>query len=193
LRIVFFDLETGGLDDRHPTIQIAAIATEAFVEVGTFEAKIAFDPASADPAALAMNHHDARVWAKEARPEVEVVAAFAAFLSRHASLPRVSRRSGAAYKVACLAGHNVLHFDMPRLQRMFERHGRFLPADRVRPLDTLQLALWHSLARGSPLESYTLSALCRRFGIDAACAHEALADVRMTAQLARVLYPAEAA
>jgi DNA polymerase III epsilon subunit-like protein len=193
LRIVFFDLETGGLDDRHPTIQIAAIATEAFVEVGTFEAKIAFDPKRADPAALAMNHYDARVWARDSRPEAEVVSAFAAFLSKHATLPRVSRRNGAAYKVACLAGHNVLNFDMPRLQGMFERHGRFLPADRVRPLDTLQLALWHSHMRGTPLESYTLSALCQRFGIDTACAHEALADVRMAAGLARVLHGAEAA
>ena len=59
---MFFDLETGGLDDRHPTIQIAAIATEAFVEVASFEAKISFDPKCADPAALAMNHYDARVW-----------------------------------------------------------------------------------------------------------------------------------
>jgi DNA polymerase III epsilon subunit-like protein len=193
LRIVFFDLETGGLDDRHPTIQIAAIATESFVEVGTFEAKIAFDPASADPAALAVNHYDARVWSEESRPEAEVVAAFAGFLSKHATLPRVSRRNGAAYTVACLAGHNVLNFDMPRLQRMFERHGRFLPADRLRPLDTLQLALWHSHTRGRPLESYTLSALCGRFGIDSARAHDALADVRMTARLARVLYGAEAA
>jgi DNA polymerase III epsilon subunit-like protein len=194
--IVFFDLETRGLADHHPNIQIAAIATRSFAEIGVSEAKIAFDPSSVDRAALAINHYDPEVWARVARSESDVLEAFARFLVKHATVPRVSRRTGRAYNagraynVACLAGHNVLRFYVRRLVQMFARHARFLPADLVRPLDTLQLALWHAAARGEQFDSYALG---RRFGINSTSAHEALADVRMSARLARVLYRPEAA
>ncbi len=44
-RLVFFDLETGGLDPkRHPIIQLAAVAVDAGLEVlEAFEAKVIFD------------------------------------------------------------------------------------------------------------------------------------------------------
>ncbi len=41
---VFFDLETGGLLDESPDIQLAAIAVDRWWHhIGTFEAKIVFD------------------------------------------------------------------------------------------------------------------------------------------------------
>ena len=187
-RIVYFDLETGGLDTRHPDIQLAAIATEDLVEIDVFEAKIEFDAAKADPEALKINSYDEKRWQKQAQPERIVVATFAAFLNKHATLERVAKGSGRPYKVARLAGHNVLSFDAPRLLALFKRHGAFLPADAFRPLDTLQLASWSAARLGIEPTNYKLSTLCETFGIDTAGAHDALADVRMSLDLTRTLF-----
>lgn len=186
-RVVYFDLETGGLETKHPVIQLAAVATDALVEVESFEAKIRFDEASADPAALAINSYDAAVWAKEAKPEREVVDAFSAFLRRHATVELISKRTGRPYNVARLAGHNVLGFDAPRLLAMFKRHDVFLAADAYRPLDTLQLSLWCATTLGVEPAKFTLSAMCEAFGVDATGAHDALADVRMCVKLTKSL------
>jgi len=186
-RIVYFDLETGGLDPKHPDIQLAAVATEDMVEVDFFEAKILFDEAAADPAALKINSYDAATWQKEAKPERAVVDAFSSFLRKHATVELISKRTGKPYKVARLAGHNVLSFDAPRLSAMFKRHDMFLAADSYRPLDTMQLALWSATALGTEPENYKLSTLCHTFGIDTAGAHDALADVRMCVTLTRAL------
>ena len=44
MEVVFFDFETGGLEDSRPNIQLAAIAVdENWNETATFEAKIKFD------------------------------------------------------------------------------------------------------------------------------------------------------
>ena len=186
-RIVFFDLETGGLDARHPDIQIAAVATEGLVEVDVFEAKIQFDARAADPEALKINSYDAKLWQKEAQPERVVVAGFATFLNKHATLERTAKGSGRPYQVARLAGHNVLGFDAPRLNTLFKRHGVFLPADTFRPLDTLQLAYWSAAKLGLEPSNFKLATLCETFAISAEGAHDALADVRMCVALARAL------
>jgi DNA polymerase III epsilon subunit-like protein len=187
-RIVYFDLETGGLDAKHPDIQIAAIATEGTVEVDVFEAKIQFDERAADPEALKINSYDAKLWQKEAQPERVVVAAFAAFLNKHAALERIAKGSGRPYKIARLAGHNVLSFDAPRLSALFKRHGAFLPADTFRPLDTLQLASWSAVRLGIEPTNFRLSTLCETFALSSVGAHDALADVRMSFGLARILF-----
>ena len=68
---------------------------------------------------------------------------------------------------------------------MFARHDAFLPADPFRPLDTLQLALWHFSQCDAEPENYKLGTLCAFFGIDASGAHDALVDVRLNVELAR--------
>lgn len=183
MKLVFFDLETGGLELRHPVIQLAAIALEDFAEVATFEAKIRFDEKVADPEALKLNSYDAETWRRESRPEGLVVNEFSAFLRAHSHCEMISKRTGRPYMVARLAGHNAAAFDAPRLQAMFKRHSAFLPA-AYQVMDTLQLALWFT---GGARASYRLADLCTEYGISAAGAHDALADVRMCAQLARVL------
>ena len=188
-RMVFFDLETGGVLPHHPDIQLAAIAVDQarFAELETFEAKIAFEPSSADPAALELNHYTPEAWAKAEAP-IRVVSRFTDFLDRHKSLEMVSARTGRPYQVAVLCGHNAASFDGPRLQALFKYYGRFLPADpRVRC--TCQRALWWFDERpDKPLpENFKLATLCRYFGIPVAESHEALADVRLTIALARAL------
>jgi len=191
MKIVFFDLETAGLTAAHPDIQLAAVATEQYEEVDCFEAKIRFERELADPEALKLNSYDPAVWEREAQDERDVVAQFSAFLRKHADLEMVSQRTGRPYQVARLAGHNAATFDAPRLQRMFRRHQAFLPAS-FQVLDTLQLALWHGAQPGAAFRSYKLSVLCSELGIDSAGAHDALADVRMCAKLAKALRTGDA-
>lgn len=185
MNIVFFDLETGGLGDNHPDIQIAAVATVDFEEVAAFESKIAFDVMTADPKALELNHYDPLLWHAEARPLQEVLESFAEFLRGYPELEMTSR-AGRPYRVAQLAGHNAANFDAPRLQRAYRQANLFLPGG-YRVLDTLQLALWSSMQGRLAVKDFKLATLCEALGIDAAGAHDALADVRMAAALARKL------
>ena len=186
-RIVFFDFETAGLEPTHEPIQLAAVATESFVEVDAFEAKVVFDESLADPEALAANHYDPAIWREQAKPEAVVVREFARFLDKHATIEKTAKSSGKPYRIAWLAGHNIAKFDVPRLDEMFKRYGQFLAADIFRPLDTMQLAHWHALATGASESTFGLTALCERFDIDTSGAHDALADARMCVKLAQRL------
>ncbi len=182
--LVFFDLETGGLNEWDPNIQLAAIAVDGdFNELGTFERKIQFDFSKAYPEALKMNHWDANVWADTAISEERTVIEFTEFLKEFSGILMQSKRTGRPYRVARLAGHNVLTFDMPRLQRMYA--GQFMPA-HPQPLDTLALAMW--IFRGSVKpENNKLATICQFLDIDTTGAHDALSDVRMSAAIAKSL------
>jgi DNA polymerase III alpha subunit (gram-positive type) len=183
---VYFDLETGGTNDTHPDIQLAAVAIDeaSWAQISSFEAKIAFDPATADPAALALNHYTPEGWVG-AESLVLVCARFASFLERFRSIEMISKR-GHPYSVAKLVGHNAASFDGPRLRRMFERCELFLPADpRVRC--TCQRAMWWCDERGIVPKDFKLSTLCQQFGIPVETSHDALADVRLTVALSKAL------
>ena len=186
--MIFFDLETGGLEDYNPDIQIAAVAAgKDWTEIETFERKIRFNASDCDSKALELNHYDAVVWEKEAKPENIVVREFSDFLKRHSTIEMVSKRTGAPYSVARLAGHNAQTFDGPRLKRMFERWKQFLPA-HPQVMDTVQLALWTLEGSESKPSSNKLSALAEYLGLPATGqAHDALADVRMCVAVAKGL------
>ena len=184
---VYFDLETGGVADTHPDIQLAAVAIEedTWSEVGAFEEKIAFDVKEADPEALQLNHYSPEAWAK-AEQISQVAFRFSHFLERFRSLAMISKRTGRPYSVAKLVGHNAASFDGPRLRRIYEKLNRFLPADpRVRC--TCQRALWWFDERRIAPVDFKLSTLCQYFGIPVHETHDALADVRLTVQLAKAL------
>lgn len=184
---VYFDLETGGIEDHHPDIQLAAVAVRDWDIIDTFERKIQFDTAKADPEALRINSFNPNIWRDKAVPEESAVLAFNAFLQRFRVLERISQRGNSFY-VARLAGHNVARFDAPRLLRMFKRNGdKFLPADAFLPLDTMQLALWYFADADEKPENFKLGTLCQFFGIETADAHDALIDVLNTVQLAHHL------
>lgn len=187
MSIVFFDLETGGVQPEHPDIQLAAVALDyPWDEIETFEAKIQFEEAAADPEALKLNHYDRDLWKLESKPERVVVKEFSEFLNRHRSVEMVSKRTGRPYGVARLAGHNAITFDNPRLQAMFQRHGVFLPA-HPQVLCTLQRCLWYAVESGVKFESLKLGSVCQHFGIPLPEAHDALADVRGSIAIARKL------
>lgn len=191
--IVFFDLETGGLEPTSPIIQIAAVAVgfPSWEEYPfPFEKKIMFNEADAHPKALEINHYDRTVWDREAESLGMVLTAFSMWLRNYSCIELVSK-AGRPYKVAQLAGYNSEGFDSSRLQAAFRNNGIYYPA-HYRTLDVLQLAAWEALETGLAAPSLKLSDVCTRYGISVLGAHDALTDVRMTIELAkRIITPKE--
>lgn len=187
MKTVYFDFETGGILESQPNIQLAAVVIEdaTGIEIDSFERKIKFDPALCDPKALEMNHYTAEAW-KDAIPVGQVVAQFSKFLFPHQCIEMISQRTGKPYSVAKMGGYNAQTFDWPRLKAMYG--SSFLPCSyHVR--DVLQRAMAWFDEHGSAErpKNLKLSTVCEYFKIDSAGAHEALADVRLTAALARRL------
>lgn len=186
MQTVWFDVETTGTNPKeHEIIQLAAVATRGVTPYAEFECKIRFDESKADPEALAMNSYDSEEWEAEAIAPEAAVLKFANFLRPFQEVRMVSKRTGRPYYLARLAGHNV-GFDIAFLSKLFEEWDSFLPADKFRPLDTLQLALWYfASTEVEPPENFKLGTLCDYFGVVpiGGEAHDALVDVKMTARL----------
>ena len=185
MRYVFFDLETGGTEPKHPDIQLAAVAVENGVELDSLEVKIKFDPALCEPKALEINHYSADDW-KDAVSEESAIKRFAAFCKEYSDVPKVSARTGNGYRVARAGGHNVARFDFDRVMALAKRRSVFLPLDFY-TLDTFQAAIWYFTAHPPFPENLRLETLCKHFGIEISNAHEALSDVRASVALARKL------
>lgn len=181
MRIVFFDLETGGLDPlSHPITQIGAVAVdEQLNELEVFQCKLTFYDRTCDEKALAMNGYNETVWAKEAISPLQACGQFGRFLSRYADIERMSEKTQNPYRVAQLAGYNAATFDGPFIQQFFKQERAFLPAS-YQVLDVLQRAKWHFFELGVTLPSLKLSAVAEYFGIKVMQSHDALADVRTT-------------
>jgi len=187
-RLVFFDLETGGLDyRRHPITKFAAVAVEvpSWKVVDELEVKVKFDVEKASPEALAMNGYDADTWKSEAVGETIAAQAVAGFFRNHATVQMTSK-GGKAYSVARLAGHNVASFDQLFLKEWFKRLDVFNPGHYL-ALDTMHLALWiHGgrLASGE-LANVKLQTLADYYRIQRhGEAHTALSDVKVNARVA---------
>ena len=182
---IFFDTETGGVLPHQPTIQLAGIVVDDsdWSEKASFECKIKFDEKDADPEALKINHYTPEAW-RDAIPGPVAALRFAKFCEPYRSIQMVSKRTGNPYSVGKLAGHNAATFDLPRLRQLFGEN--FFPFS-YHVKDTLQRALWfyeeHPEVKRP--ESLKLSVLCESFGICVDGAHEALADVRMSAAIAK--------
>lgn len=188
-RLIFFDLETGGIDPkRHPIIQLAAVAVDEHLEVlEAFEAKIKFNLRQAKAQSLRKNHYHPGVWANEAREPKTVAQEFSEFLRRHASVPALSAQ-GKPYQVAQLVAHNAA-FDGPFLTAWYDKLNLYLPARRL-VLCTMQLAMWHFVSgEVAPPANYQLATLCEYFRVPfhAASAHDALGDASATVQLFQAL------
>lgn len=197
MTVVYFDIETGGIEPERPNIQLAAVAMsdDLNVELAAFETKIAFEEMDASPEALRINSYDAAVWKEHAVSERIAAGTFASFLREHATV-KMTSKAGKPYRIARLAGHNVASFDCPRLIQMFKRYELFLPGTAYQPLDTYQRALWYFAERttGAPQPAnLKLATLAAYFGFDCDGAHDALADVRMCVAIARAMRAEEVA
>lgn len=187
MTVVYFDLETGGVEQKHPTIQLGAVAVEDGREVGAFVQHIAFNEADADPEALKMNHYTAEAW-KGAVNEQKTAALFAAWLNPYSTVELVSKRTGRTYKVARLAGYNAVSFDLPRLKAMFGT--AFFPCEYL-VRDVLQRALFYFDETGDTRpENFKLTTVAAHFGIEVNGSHDALADARICARMHRAIQEA---
>jgi DNA polymerase III subunit epsilon len=181
--IVYFDLESGGLELYHPLIQLAAVAVQDGEIIDQFESKLLFDVSLCDPDALEINGFSAEAWKEAEQPSI-VATRFSKWLSPYKCINKISK-AGKSYRVVQLAGYNAAVFDAPRLQEWFRREGTFLCAD-YRVLDVMQLVMWYFQINpeGKP-DSIKLSSICEFFDIPLINAHDALADVIATACLAQ--------
>ncbi len=188
--IIFFDIETGSLAEDAPIIQLAGLAIneETWAEVATFETKIQFDESRADEEALKINHYDREVWKRSAVPPAEACRRFSTFIKPYSSIEMVSKRTGNPYSVAKLAGYNAVSFDGPRLRRMYAECNAFQPFSyHIR--DVMQRAMFYidENKPENPPANIKLATMCEFMGIEIDKAHDALSDVRATAELARRL------
>lgn len=180
--IVYFDLETGGTQPQHPTIQLAAIAVDGGVELASFEQKIAFNEADADPEALRINHYTREAWVDAVSPAV-AASRFAAWLRPYSTVERLSK-AGNPYTVARAAGYNAVAFDWPRVRAMFGT--QFCPIDYL-VRDVLQRVLWYCDLQGQAPENFKLTTVAAWLGIPTDGAHDALFDTRLCWQVAHHL------
>lgn len=194
-KVVVFDVETGGTNPAvHPITQFAAIAVnEQWEEVASVNFLLRFNEADCSPEALEIQGYDRERWEREAVDPLIIRKQVASFFRQHATLQETSK-AGRPYLVARVCGHNASTFDRYFLERLFAFEDRergidrvFLPAATYRALDTLSLARWVSLARPPGPKDHKLGSLVEWLGLPAFDAHDALADVRATAAVARGL------
>jgi hypothetical protein len=192
--ICWLDLETGGLKDWHPDIQVACIVTDLQQnEVASFARKIQFEEKRADPVALELNHYDPAVWEAEAVPESQAANELADFLQPYRLLEMNNKKDPAKpYRVARIAAHNA-SFDKPRMEAMFNRHRLYFRTGSWDPfwhpiwLDSVQRAMWWGYENSRPFTALKLSTVCETIGIPTDGAHDALADVRMSAAILKYM------
>lgn len=177
--VVFFDLETGGLNQTlHPIIQISAIAVNwlSLETVDTFDAKVQFNPAQCEPDALKINGYTPEAWA-DAMPLDQALSVFSQLCREHSHVQMTSR-AGNPYFVAQLAAYNA-EFDMKFIQVAFNITRQFMPASYL-ALCMLQRARWFFAERpglGQP-DNFKLPSVCRALGVTLDKAHDAGADNR---------------
>lgn len=189
-KLVFFDLETGGLDpDQHPIIEIAAIAVDAasFRELDTLLLEIQFNPQECNARSLGKKYCTP-TWGMSALPPVAAAHLLAAFLKRHATHRVYSSRTRKHFQLARLVAHNGEQFDGPFLHGWFRRLGIYCPAAKM-CLCTKQKALWFFQENPSLAvpKNYKLGTLCDYFATKTRPTHHALADIEATIELYQTL------
>ena len=185
--ICVFDLELDSLrsDGTEQITQIAAIARRNGEVVDSFNVRVQFDVARADKEALEITGYSPEKWAHALIPKNACIR-FGDWLKKHASIEKIAK-SGKPYRVAQGCGYNAASFDFPRLQTFFQNHGQFLPMD-YGVLDVLHLARWFfRLSDGPKPDNLKLGTLAGFLGVPLDNAHDALADVHATANVAAVL------
>lgn len=152
------------------------------LEVSSFTQNIAFDPATCDPEALALNHYTAEAWTDAVDPRV-CAPKFAAWLRPYQAVTLTSKRTGNPYTIARWSGYNI-KFDEPRVRALFG--AGFCPLEML-GRDVLQRVLFYADETGEVFENYKLTTVAARFGIPTDGAHGALADARLCAAVARAI------
>lgn len=190
-RIVVVDLETAGTNPRkHPITQIAlvACALPSWEILETFEQKVHFNEADADPEALAVSSYDPEAWHRDGVLSSTAMKRVSEFFKRHATLEKVSKRTGNPYWIARLCAHKAAFDCEGFLAEWYKSVDEFCPAGCYEALCTMSLARWAGLALPVPLADSKLSTICEALGIEVdGQAHEALHDALAVVELAKTL------
>ena len=170
MEILWFDLETTGLDkDKNTILEIAIVRTDMKGNIKEeWDTKIrptAQDIVGASAKALEMNHYTEEAWRDAPTPE---------------DIASVIREKFKGKYI--LGGHNVAHFDVPFLKTWLKKHGQ---DDKIgyRFLDTMSTAVEHLFPCG--LKSASLTNIRKALKIETGEAHTALADTLACAEAYR--------
>lgn len=202
MKFVFVDLETTGLnipqkEPKGPSdeiVQIAAIATgpaPEFREIERLDLKVWPTAYGIDQIRLGVAQgfpmvYDEKVWTAEGASRRTSFERFQKFLKRYATVQKVSKTKGVLYRVAQLVGYNV-KFDRDFLFGEYGKEGIFLPASGI-SLDVMSFISWLEALDGSqPLASMKLADVCATCGVELNNAHNAMADIEATLELARIM------
>ena len=182
-RLVFFDLETTGLDPVTCQItQIAAVATEpppTLKPLFTFEVKLEVHEEGVRALeSFPESNYDPEVWEREAVSQQVGLRRFGGFLESFKDARAVSKR-GRAYYATRMAGYNISKFDIPFLKHHMKEAGVYCAASWL-GWDILQMAIAYSMISGEHFDSYTLGSLTRDLDVPLEDAHDAMADVKAT-------------
>lgn len=202
--IVFYDLETTGVGAGDEIIQYAAVAYSfpGLDEIDSLEYKVQPGSGEALQNLIKLSkekpevcHWKPEVWAAEQACDQKTgIKFFTDWLAPYCWVPEVSTRTGTSYRTALMAGTNI-SFDERFIRRAIKVYspGRFVPFHHV-SLDLQQFAImaqwldpldnWKQYPTDSYLNYRTnLKALSDKFCLKQENAHDALADVRQTAEL----------
>lgn len=188
-KLVFFDLETGGLDFSRPIIELAAIAVDAesFRQLDSISLKIQFDPKECNARSLGKKF-DKPSWHDGAIPDSMAADLFGLFLERHATHKAYNSRTKKQFQLAQLIAHHGEQFDGPFLAAWYKRLGIQCPAARM-TLCTKQRALFffrENPSMPSP-KNFKLGTLCDYFETEHRPSHHALDDIKATIELYQAL------
>ena len=170
MKILWFDLETTGLDkDTNTILEIGIVVTDMNGNVlSTWDTKIKPNPndiARASKRALEINGYTTKGW--EDAPTPEEIA------------PIIREKFNGKY---ILGGHSVTHFNIPFLKAWLKKHNQD-PNIGHRFLDTMSTAVEHLFPCG--LKSASLVNIRKALNIETGKAHTALADTLACAEAYR--------
>jgi len=160
--LLFFDLETTGLDkDNNTILEIAIVKTDFEGNVlSSYQTKIKPTPTdivNASKRALEINGYNEKSWESA--------------ISQKEAAAQIVEQFGKGKWI--LAGQNIGGFDIPFLQAFLNRHGQDYRVGR-RYIDTMSLAIEHLMPCG--LESVSLVNVRKALNIQTGTAHSAMAD-----------------
>jgi DNA polymerase III epsilon subunit-like protein len=167
-KLIFVDVETGGLDPNvHSILSIGMVLWGDFHIVAEKEWYVKEDPIAVTSEAMEVNNIDLKSLQD---PPSQVVKYISMFLNKHGFDPETDH----------LAGHNVGSFDCGFIKRLYRLADQPFPF-KHRVVDTFSTAKALQLCNGLPDNlSLSLESLCKYYDVKYA-AHNALSDAHASA------------
>jgi DNA polymerase III subunit epsilon len=184
VKVCYLDVETTGTDPKvHGIHQIAMILSEQGrdCEELSYRPRL-YGTEMIVPEALAVSGVTLdEISSVERPPAIEILAAIKRDLERWVDKFDTNDKF-------TVVAYNA-RFDMEFLKAFFERGGEkyFGSYFNWQMVDPLQLCYWLKYVGIIDLPNYKLATVCEHFGVKLEQAHDAMADIRATAELADIL------